>query len=429
MKRIMRLGALLLGMVGVAQAAPTTDDYQFPFSDPFKATVFGTPADFKADLPDDIHRREFTIDLYPGRETPEVFWYHEGFQYSVVYQKKPAPLVFSIAGTGGKYNGGKMIALEKAFFKAGYNVISITSPTHPNFIVSASNKQMPGYLEKDAEEIYTVMEKTLAHAQDKLGDKLQVTDFYLTGYSLGGAHSAFVSKLDEEKKVFNFKKVLLVNPPVSLYNSVVILDGYVESVGGEGIRNTVNGIFDRVGDSVSHATRVELTPEFLYKMFVAANVSDQELSQLIGLAFRLSSTDMIFAIDVMQNIGALTYKNHTISKHESISHSFLRGASIGFLTYFERGMVPFYQGRNPDLSRADMINRLSLKELEDYLKSSDKIGMVTNADDIILAGPDLTFLKQTFGDRGWIYPHGGHCGNMDEKVWVEDMLAFFASSK
>lgn len=429
MKRILLLGALLLGAAGAAQSAPATQDYQFPFTDPFKATVFGTPADFKADLPEDINRKEFSIDIHPEQETPEVFWYHDGFQYSVVYQERPAPLVFSIAGTGGKYNGGKMIALEKAFFKAGYNVISITSPTHANFIVTASEEKMPGYLARDAEEIYQVMQKTLAHAQGKLGDKLQVTDYYLTGYSLGGAHSAFVSKLDEEKKVFDFKKVLLVNPPVSLYNSVTILDGYVEAVGPDGLRNTVNGIFDRVGDNISHATRVELTPEFLYQMFVEAKVNDHEYSQLIGLAFRLSSTDMLFAIDVMRNVGAVTYKNHEISKFESISHSFLRGSSIGFLAYFERGMVPFYQAQDASLTRAELVNRLSLVELEDYLKTSDKIGMVTNADDIILAGPDLKFLKDTFGDRGWIYPNGGHCGNMDEKVWVDDMLAFFASSK
>jgi hypothetical protein len=57
---------------------------------------------------------------------------------------------------------------------------------------------------------------------------VEVTDFFLTGYSLGAAQSAFVAKLDEEDKVFNFRKVLLVNPPVSLYNSVQILDKMLE---------------------------------------------------------------------------------------------------------------------------------------------------------------------------------------------------------
>ncbi|TAA45959.1 alpha/beta hydrolase [Corallincola spongiicola] len=427
MKRILLVGAMLL-LSGASYAA---ENYDFPFTDPFKATVFGTPAAYKADLPkdDEINREVLSLDIFPEREVPEVFWYQEEFEYSVVYQEKPAPLVFSIAGTGGKYNGGKMKALEKAFFKAGYNVISITSPTHASFIVAASESQLPGDLANDAEEIYGVMQKTLAHAKDELGDKLQVTDFYLTGYSLGGAHSAFISKLDEEKKVFDFKKVFLVNPPVSLYNSVIILDGYVESVGTAAVKQTIDSIFRRLGENVSHADRVELTPDFIYRMFVAAGVDDAELAQLIGLAFRLSSTDMIFAIDVMQNWGAITYKNHEISKHESISHSFARGAQVGFLTYFEQAMVPIAEEKDPSMDRTQMINRLSLTSLAGYLMSADKISVVTNADDIILASPDLAFLTKTFGDRAKIYPYGGHCGNMDEKVWVEHMLAFFAAEK
>lgn len=53
---------------------------------------------------------------------------------------------------------------------------------------------------------------------------VQVTEFYLTGYSLGAAQAAFVSKLDEEQGDFHFKKVLMINPPVSLYTSTSILD-------------------------------------------------------------------------------------------------------------------------------------------------------------------------------------------------------------
>lgn len=423
MKRIL-LATLLVLFFNTSYANST---YDFPIKDPYKATVFGTPKAYKADLPTDINREDLSLDLHEDADVPEVFWYHEEFKYSAVYQNKPAPLIFSIAGTGAKYNDSKLKQLEKTFFKAGYNVISISSPTHASFIVGASTSKFPGYLEKDAEELYSVMQKTLADAQKKLGNKLQVTDYYLTGYSLGGAHSAFISKLDEEKKIFDFKKVFIVNPPVSLYNSVSILDGYIDNVGTEKIKDTVNSIFDRLGDSVSHADHVELTTDFLYQMFIDSGVNDTELAELIGLAFRLSSTDMIFAIDVMGNYGYITYKNHAISKFESISPSFARGSQIGFLTYFEEGMVPHFQAEDPNLQRIELLDRLSLVSIENYLSNTDKISMVTNADDIILADGDLEVLKEIFGDRGKIYPYGGHCGNMDEKVWVEHMLAFFAS--
>jgi hypothetical protein len=59
---------------------------------------------------------------------------------------------------------------------------------------------------------------------EKLENKMSVTKFYLAGYILGAAQSAFIARIDEQEKAFNFQKVLMINPPVSLYNSVVILD-------------------------------------------------------------------------------------------------------------------------------------------------------------------------------------------------------------
>lgn len=419
---------LLCSWPGISAA----EDYQFPFEDPFESTVFGTPADFKADLPPlkDLDRTEYAIDIFPGQEVPEVLWYNEHYRFTAVIQDKPAPLVFSIAGTGGSHNGGKMIALERAFHKAGYHVISLSSPTHPNFVVAASEEKMPGALRLDALELYNVMQKALAHVQEEEGDDFQVTDYYLTGYSLGAAHSAFISHIDEEKKKFNFSKVYMVNPPVSLYNSVIKLDGYVESFGGvKSVPEFINGIFERMGEQIAHESKFELTPEFIYSLYKHGGGTDVELARLIGVAFRISSIDMIFAIDVMNNNGWITYKNHTIDKFENVGHSFNRGADVGFLSYFEGAMLPHFQERYPHVTRTDAIRAMSLHRLEDYLKHAEKISVVTNRDDVILAAGDIEFLQKTFGDRAKIYPYGGHCGNMDEKVWVDDMLRFFANGQ
>ena len=69
---------------------------------------------------------------------------------------------------------------------------------------------VPGEQRNDAEDIYAVMQKIWA----VIGPHAQVTSFNLTGYSLGGTNAAFVAKLDEDRKVFNFRKVLLLNPSV-----------------------------------------------------------------------------------------------------------------------------------------------------------------------------------------------------------------------
>ncbi|MNP85317.1 hypothetical protein D3C76_1850040 [compost metagenome] len=48
-----------------------------------------------------------------------------------------------------------------------------------------------------------------------------------------------------------------------------------------------------------------------------------------------------------------------------------------------------------------------------------------NADDLILGPGDLGFLRRTLGDRLTVYPHGGHCGNLNYRVNGDAMLEFF----
>ena len=70
-------------------------------------------------------------------------------------------------------------------------------------------------------------------------------------------------------------------------------------------------------------------------------------------------------------------------------------------------------------------DRVSLYALQDYLKASPKIAVMHNADDVILGPGDLGFLRKTFGDRLTVYPHGGHCGNLNYRVNSDAMLEFF----
>ena len=72
-----------------------------------------------------------------------------------------------------------------------------------------------------------------------------------------------------------------------------------------------------------------------------------------------------------------------------------------------------------------LIDKTSLYALEDYLKGSDKIAVMHNADDLILGQGDIGFLRRTFGDRLTLYPRGGHCGNLNYRVNADAMLEFF----
>ena len=76
-----------------------------------------------------------------------------------------------------------------------------------------------------------------------------------------------------------------------------------------------------------------------------------------------------------------------------------------------------------------MIKMLSLKSIEPYLKSANKIGLMGNEDDIILAPGEIGYLEQVFGNRAKIFPTGGHCGNMNHQDAVDFMVNFFAGQE
>lgn len=392
----------------------------------YQATVTGYCQEPKADLLASVPLINKSITIKPLAEIPEVFWFNKKMNYSLLKQDVTAPLIFVIAGTGAGYDSAKMINLQKNFYQQGYHVISLSSPTFANFIVNSNNtKYMPGNLSHDAEELYDVMELVWQQVQNE--EQVSASSFAITGYSLGGAHSAFVSLLDEERKVFNFEKVLLINPPVSLYNSVSILDQYFDLRSNRQAAIAMfDEIFARFSDGYAAQESSNFDQDSIFSLFKNAHLTEAELKLLIGASFRMSSSDMIFALDASFNSGAITYKNHDIDKFESLTHSMQRASDITFVNYFEGAMLPRAQLENANITKDDLIHRYSLYAIEDYLKTADKIHLVTNSDDIILAPGEVDYLQTLFAERAKIFARGGHCGNMDRVSFVDHVNATFS---
>jgi hypothetical protein len=403
--------------------------YDYPLDNGLAATILGTPKDYKAAVPKKMKMQQKTLTVFPDREVPELYWYQKGLQHFIVKQKGPAPLIFMIAGTGASHNSAKNQAMAKAFYQAGFHVISIPSPTHPNFIVTASSTMVPGNLEVDSADIYQVMQMIM----QKTGKELQVTDYYLTGYSLGATQSAYVAKLDEEIQAFNFKKVLMINPSVSLYNSVEIIDDMLRDNipgGPDNFQTFWDEMFKRFSDTYEASDGVVFGPEFLYndykkKLAKGEQIDDGRMSALIGFGFRISSSSMVFTADVMSNSGVIKPKNLELSKNESLSDYAKVTVRMRFINYFDEILYPYYKGKQPGLSKQEMLNALGLKNIDGYLRTATKISMVTNADDFILAPGEVDYLRQVFQDRGKVYPKGGHCGNMEFSDNVAFMIDYF----
>ncbi len=140
----------------------SVEDYGYPLSNPFEATIATTPVELRAETPtdDDIDQRDYSLRLRPEREfiLPDNFWAVKRLTYRLARQPGPAPLMFIISGTGASYSAGKSETLKRIFYGAGYHVVQLSSPTSFDFIASASRYATPGYSPNDAKDMYRVMQ-------------------------------------------------------------------------------------------------------------------------------------------------------------------------------------------------------------------------------------------------------------------------------
>ena len=151
------LSVLVISFMVTATCWASNGSYDYPLDNGLAATILGTPREYEAAVPKKIKMEQKRLTVFPDRVTPEVYFYQKGLNYFIVRQKGPAPLIFMIAGTGASHNSAKNQAMARAFFQAGFHVVSIPSPTVPNFIVTASTTMVPGKLEDDSKDIYRVM--------------------------------------------------------------------------------------------------------------------------------------------------------------------------------------------------------------------------------------------------------------------------------
>ncbi len=420
------VSAIALSCSAIAADIDATS-YGYPIANPFEATIASTPAAMRPAVPeiDTINQDDYQLDLFPERakQLPDVYWAHTKLTYRLARQEKAAPLIFVIAGTGATYDDSKPEFLKQLFYGAGYHVVQISSPTTLAFMAGASTSATPGISTEDAEDLYRVMEAiSAAHPE------LQVTDYNLTGYSLGALNAAFVSHLDESRKGFNFKRVLLINPSVNLYTSVSNLDrlAYVKLPGVNQENTFLDEILKQLTSFFQHNGRISANDAMLYQLQNSKEkLSDEQMAILIGGSFRMSSADINFTSDLINQRGLIIPTDKKIDLSTPLAPYFKKSVACNFVCYMNKQVLPYWQQKNPSASKEQMIQAASLYAIQDYLRNNPKIGVMTNADDLILGPGDIGFLRDTFGGRLTLYPLGGHCGNINYRVNTDAMLEFF----
>jgi len=425
-----RIVAALLTLGALCSAQPTlaaSPPYDYPFTNPYEATVIGLPRALEVELPAAVPTREFAVTVFPDRKIPAVFWYERGLVCSLAYQDHTAPLIFVIAGAGARYDAPNMVKLQKVLYQAGFHVLAISSPTHMDFVINATT-DLPGDAFGDARDLYRVLALAYAHIRAKIA----VSTFALTGYSLGAFNAAFIAKLDAEEHQFNFTRVLLINPPVSLYGAVSALDQLlVDNIPG-GMQNLdawLRGLLEQLVALTSEMGHAELSGDFILNVYRRLPRNDQNLAAVIGLAFRMSAANMIFTADVMHGGGYIVPAHARLTATTSLTRYAMVAYRTRFVDYFDDVLLPHLERGEPGLTRQGLLDRLSLRRIEPFLRGASTVGLVHNADDIILAPGDIAYLEGIFGSRARIFPTGGHVGNLFYPAVVQTITDFLTGKE
>ena len=315
----------------------------------------------------------------------------------------------------------------QCLYGAGYHVLTMPSPTFPRFIVAASSTGVAGDLKQDDQDLYAAMQEIIKH----LPHTVHITDIDVLGYSLGGANAAMVKSIDASAGKLKIHRVIMINPPVSLFSSIGRLDKlFAQSIGSgtDGLENLYRRLYAQLANLYRATDRVEIDQNFILTAAAAALKTDAEFSAAIALTFRTALVDMFFIGDLSAKTGVVIDPRHPPKVGDSLEdmQRVLRGKP--FAEYFTGVFAPFYLKYRPHSTSASLIADNRLDIIGDALRNNPDYYAQTNSDDLILDKSELAWLKNTLGNRIVVYDHGGHLGNLGDRQQVADMLSMLAGT-
>jgi hypothetical protein len=421
------LGALLAltHLVGV-QAAPAPEPATgLADSAALRATVYGTPPQDIAPLPALVPLQEIDIALPWARPLPDVLWFDRRLRVWFSAQKQPAALAIVVAGTGADGNTAKLSLLRATLYGAGYHVLTMPSPTNPGFIAAASSTGVAGDLLQDSHDLYAAAAEIIA----RLPKKVRITRVDVLGYSLGGAHAAVMKSIDATEHRINIRRAVMINPPVSLFESMNRLDRlFVQSVGEgvEGVDRLYRRLYARLANYYRATDQVRIEDTNLMAAAAAVLRTDADFSAAIALTFRLALMDIFYEGDLYAGTGVVIDPRHPPRPGDPTDALFRELLGKSFADYFDGVFVPYYTAHRPGATRDSLIAGNRLDIIGPALQSDPDYFAQTNADDLILDRAEFDWLRSTLRGRIAVYDHGGHLGNLGDRQQIADMLDMLA---
>lgn len=364
-----------------------------------------------------------SVTVLPSRKNTPLMEKVSNFNYNYrLRSDSTAPLVFIIPGTGGTAESAAALVLAEQLFKVGYHVVTVDNPFSWKFSVAGSKSSLPGYTPRDAADLYSAFAKVSKDL--KANNGIKPRSYALVGYSLGGLQSLFVKKQDDQAGLFNFKKVLVINPPANLLYAVKKLDllASLEQRLSYNERQNISFKVTRVTDLVTSGKINLKNPLEIDRVFKQEAFSDLEMQYLIGSEFRNSLGDLVFASQQVKDLGIL---KSPVSKYKRNARN-EESRSVTFARYLEQFLLPSVrQTQGAAYSVEQMNHDASIFQFADYIRDNESLYFIDSANDLFAKPEDIAWMQSQFGSRGMVLPLGGHCGFFQLPAFQERLKQIF----
>lgn len=319
-------------------------------------------------------------------------------------------LVFIIPGITGHHRSDATIAMAEVMHEQGAAVVLCDDIFHWRYMRSANLGILPGNLPEDAKRYAAFMNKVFAELKSK--EYIDNPEVTILGWSMGGLTTCHIAALEETKALdFEVEKYIAINTPVDFKNAVGAIDRYFKVVD--------NWSRERLREACTvSAGAIYAWTDSPHPRYVAdqghPNVSEEDARFAIAVTFSMPLAEDIAQAHELKPLKAF-------GKEYSFSDRHLLYEEIGKTTYVDyiHEFLPEYY---PGLSGEDLLKLSSLTHLEETLRNNEKIEMLHNWDDLILADSDREFLDSIMAYRLTWFSAGAHCGNFYTREFEEEIL-------
>ncbi len=384
-------------------------DYPFPTKNAYVASLFSAFAAPK------VKPKTWAVRYRSDRKEIKVLDRELIIKLATFQHSETAPLVLIISGVGGNGNSGVGVTMAEQFYKKGYNVIVLPGTVSWIYAVAISEAAAPGYNPRDKIEYYTWIKWVLNYAK-KQGMKFN--DISLVGYSYGGLLAGFLAPYDLTQAQPIFKKIVLINPAMDPDFGLKKLDYLYDQ--GKDIPELRKSSIRVATYEAALTTPPSADPvQAIFKFMKQQQIGHKEIQWLIGDSFRFSLQNIVFGTQFIIDRGVLKspYSRFSLNKRNEESQT------INFSQYMDKIVMA---SLTPEEQSKDTNYESSFYSQVENLKNDSRVFIIENTDDFIVKPSDIDLLRQNFSERLFLFPYGGHLGNVLAPSHVELYLKVLA---